>query len=106
MRISEILWKAANEHLMPYGDSDTTRNDSPYSCDAVFIVGDDYGGAEGLLWEMGCPGGLFAFAEFEEGSIGLSSGRERATEDSQGARYAWLMFASMYAEELEAAGKL
>lgn len=93
MKISEILWRAANEHLWDgYGDD---LDAIIYSCDAVDkaatgrVVGSYRCGACAFLRELGCTSdAMYLFNEFK-------SGPKR-----QGARYAWLMFASMYAEEL------
>jgi len=104
-RISEVLWKAANECL---SDGISDFYGSEYSCLAVenelMARGDCMSFTEfqrspvaGFLRSLGCPiGSMHAFSR-------------RAFPSSiarQGARYAWLMFASLYAEELEAKGEL
>lgn len=92
MKISEVLWVAANEYL--WNGVDIYHRKDEFSCLAV-------GAADGLFWDyknseavkflksLGCPiGALGSFKNFKYGT------------ERQGARYAWLMFASMYAEEL------
>lgn len=96
MKISEILHKAADEFLWDGVSCD--KHLFQYSCDAV-------GGAriasglsffdyqtKDFLHSLGLkprPGS--AFIEFEED--------DEATEASQGARYLWLKFAALVAEE-------
>lgn len=90
MKISEILWKAANESL--WDGSGHHYNRETYSCAAVAE-------AEGVSvwWESKTVAFLKEFGvtpesrtEFDEFKYG---------GDQQGARYAWLMFAAMIAEE-------
>jgi hypothetical protein len=95
--ISEILWKAANEYLThPEWCVDGS---SPYSCDAIGVAAETYERSVevvAFIRRLGFPERGPYFAEFEGEGEYL---RERMTEDSQEVRYAWLMFASMYAEE-------
>ncbi len=98
MKVSEVLWKAANEELWDGEDRGWEDNpyDLEYSCYAIKAVA--YGvntPVMDFIVELGVNSdSVRVFNEFEEG------------EARQGARYAWLMFASMYAEELEAKGEL
>lgn len=89
MKISEILWKAANECLSDLIDS----RGQVYSCNAVAAVlgkgiADECQNhpAMKFLRILGCNTRGAQWHEW--------------THDEQQARYAWLMFASMYAEEL------
>lgn len=98
MKISEILWKAANERLTEEDDWWGDDEHSNLSCVAAAL-------AEGLslddpwrtnakksravqfLRDLGCkPHSSRSFNSFSD-------------DQRQGARYAWLMFASQYAEE-------
>lgn len=93
MKISDILWKAANECLWhgqpPYHVSE-------YSCTAAAVAELGWAVVERMKWltvcrqskavkfmrELGCPSGeLCAFDSFT------------TWESRQGARYLWLMFA-------------
>lgn len=95
MKISEILWRAANENLWPGLPFDSYLS-QVYSCIAVAHV--ELGGAalRRMKWahacrksraiqflrELGCPiGGSRAFDRFSDSNA------------AQGARYLWLMFA-------------
>lgn len=107
VKISEVLHLAADKYLasdyVEYIDTDKSR----FSCCAVEGVLDDLLVEEGIinikqytnLWDtihegfenLGLDtGSLHAFEEFEKGEV---------TEESQGARYAWLKFCAMLAEE-------
>lgn len=103
MKISEILWKAANEQLWDgsnmrvYGnefDASRNANKRRFSCDAfnshymTEISLCEMRKVKEYLAEFGldCES-MQAFHEFDSG------------EERQGARYSWLMFASMIAEE-------
>lgn len=102
-RISEILWRAANEHLWDGCGSAFDTDSWKFSCDAISggvgHTGVDSTRALNFIAELGCPrDSHHAFDEFEDD--------EEAGPESQGARYAWLMFASMVAAEMEEAGEL
>jgi hypothetical protein len=89
--ISDILWRAANEYLSTTGN--IVGNLSPYSCDAIDdAVGWSHSRSKGTLSFVRSLGvntrSSEQFLEFKQGV------------ERQGARYAWLMFASMYAKEL------
>lgn len=98
-RISEILWDAANLWLSDGSESLEFSEFHAYTCYAVIAAEDesypDKSNACVFLKRLGCDCG--SGRQFDEFSFG---------EQRQGARYAWLMFASMYAEELEARGEL
>lgn len=107
MRISEILRKAANEFLSTDGTEpcgpvalNTVRGPWVHTCDAARSAGWHSGGnwaqnnrMVDFLRSLGCGGSAQEFDDVHP--------RER-----QQARYAWLMFASMYAAELESKGEL
>jgi hypothetical protein len=94
MKISEILWKAANEHLWVAGDAMDERTEE-FSCHAIARAlhknwrrhRQENHPAMRFVRQLGC----------DPDASGWSQAIDR---DPQGARYAWLMFASMYAEEL------
>jgi hypothetical protein len=82
MKISDILWKAANEHLCSGWVSFNTGE--LYSCIAVELAagGKQVADAHRFLASMGVDvQGYGQFSEFAAGS------------ERQGARYLWLMFA-------------
>lgn len=100
--VAELLWRAANEHLSDtakhWEDARPSNGEDLYTCDAI-------GSASAASWrdhveamarelvdELGLSAykddQFSAFDEFDAGPV------------RQGARYAWLMFASMYAQEL------
>lgn len=90
-KISEVLHLAADRHLCPKGDAYTAL-----SCCAVdeacFDLGVGFDCVEDGLIAMGCPtGSLNAFHEFPAGP------------ERQAARYSWLKFAALIAEEQESA---
>jgi hypothetical protein len=93
-KISEILHLAADEYLWT-GYSKDPRNLSIYSCFAIDLAIDDLdlsASRTGKLFkglgEMGLDiGSITAFEEFRYGP------------QRQAARYAWLKFAAMIAEE-------
>lgn len=93
MKISDLLWEAANNHLWN-GIGPQLGVATTFSCDTVYKVCDIYGDlwsyqrCRGFLKTLGLdPQSMTAFSEFEEG------------EERQGARYLWLMFAYTYAKE-------
>lgn len=99
MKISDVLWIAANEFLSTIDGVELVdgHSRSKYSCCAVEhfckklvcsskiswnSVLNPYIKTRGFLYELGVDtGGCFEFFEFEPG------------EKRQGARYLWLMFA-------------
>lgn len=96
MKISEVLWKAANDVL------DHRGGICDYTCHAVIRaqgLWDTWGAksfcdtfasnpALSFLEELGCPiGSGYAFGDIPAGEI------------SQGARYLWLDFARLVAED-------
>ena len=102
MKVSEILWLAANVHLQTdeeyYPEYKNGVYTSYFTCDCVkqaFDNDENRNKTMKLLQEMGVN--TCSMREFNE----FRSGIQR-----QGARYAWLMFAHEYALELEAAGEL
>jgi hypothetical protein len=98
MKISDVLWKVANENLWD-GHTESRFNQVEFICCGVGSV---YGGetrslVEGFLSSLGM--GLTG-TSFSEVSVGRK--RKYFTEvERQQVRYAWLMFASMIAEEWE-----
>jgi hypothetical protein len=91
VKLSEIFWLAANEYLGGYeGFSCFAATNAAY--DAAITLREQMGlvdRAQDFLVALGVDNN--SAREFDE----FTWGPER-----QGARYAWLMFASMYAEEL------
>lgn len=86
MTISEILWRAANEHLWDGNRWATSSLDGEtFSCCAIHRAAKDLEAASiaiRFLHELGCDtAGGTEFSEFKFG------------ENKQGARYLWLMFA-------------
>lgn len=105
MKISEVLHKAADEHLAYDYLSKIHSNrkgavyKARYSCCAVIEAAGNRALCERIvvgLTEMGCPTeSLEAF---------LDMGYEDDFDmETQGARYIWLKFAALMAEEQEAA---
>ena len=104
MKISEILHLAADEYLAVSKYSNRQR----YSCDAVrdaihevasanFMTSDEYHDLLDRVFigleEMGVRKySITQFYEFEDS-------KNLITPESQGARYTWLKFAAMIAEE-------
>lgn len=99
MKISDILWRAANEHLWD-GSSIQEIGQWAFSCDAAFeaasinptTLKDMYSYRESavgeFLEELGCPvTTAISFFDFPEGP------------QRQGARYLWLMFAYLVAKD-------
>jgi hypothetical protein len=108
MKISDVLWKAANEHLCTDGADGEKQT---YVCHAIgMTLGHGYLGtaeserepATRFLAELGMPldGGGFDRWRSPCGP------RQLSAEVQQQVRYAWLVFASDYAAELEARGEL
>jgi hypothetical protein len=101
MKISEILWKAANEHL-------SDRQTSPgevFICHAVKRADcRRYDAANDFLMRLGMIGNGGGFERWRGPEI--PGKRQIDLDVQQQIRYAWLMFASMYAAELEARGEL
>lgn len=87
MKISDVLWIAANEHLsevdFSYLRSNSFGWNRNYSCSAVYQVGEEFSSkTTAFLHELGVNiNGFYEFDEFVPG------------EERQGARYLWLMFA-------------
>jgi hypothetical protein len=104
VKISEILWKAANEHLNASGIS---RREQcwGFCCQAVVA-------AMGEPWWVGTASRndypeMPAIVFLQELGMPLQRAFDHVDlMDEQQVRYAWLMFASMYAAELEARGEL
>jgi hypothetical protein len=92
MKISKILWIAANEKLHP--TSEYSAEDWHFSCDAVWMAElpppfTNYADSKACqyLLELGCNTGIEAMDEFERGP------------ERQGARYLWLDFARLVAKD-------
>ncbi len=80
MKISEILWLAANEKL--WSGIGLDNDTSMFSCNAVFQACEGYRKAYQFLKSLGCPiKSLHAYPA------------KWTHEKRQGARYLWLMFA-------------
>jgi hypothetical protein len=98
MKISQVLHKAADKHLAHDYESYIHHAwiKERFSCCAVELaVGNnlelEYRVKAGLK-EMGCPtGSSYAFSD-----MGYN---DELDEDTQGARYMWLKFAALMAEE-------
>jgi hypothetical protein len=105
MKISEILRLAANEYLAASRDDYFCTNKKRFSCDAVeqavrqapdvslFVVYE-------FLQKLGV--GIRSIREFRE----FESSYELITEEAQGARFLWLHFAALVAEDMEERGEL
>jgi hypothetical protein len=102
MKISEVLHKAADEHLCHDYDSYyafsgyNSIDKMKFSCSAISdVVGDNdelYERVRVGLENMGCPTNSFcAFT-----AMGY---KDRYDIETQGARYLWLKFAALVAEE-------
>jgi hypothetical protein len=101
MKISEILRLAANEYLAASRDNYFCTNKKRFSCDAVeqavrqapdvslFVVYE-------FLQKLGV--GIRSIREFRE--------FESVPENAQGARFLWLHFAALVAEDMEKRGEL
>jgi hypothetical protein len=94
VKISDVLWKAANVHLACEGPYEDDR--TPYICHAIRRAQQLWSlmtseqredPAIAFLLDLGMEGGGDGFCEFHRG-------RER-----QGVRYAWLMLAHEIALE-------
>lgn len=105
-RISEILWKAANEHLwdgLAFEPDWPTGGGEMFSCCAASNAET----AAGAPYVYG-----YGAREFLESLMCSAVERNGGFLDSlpqaeqQQVRYAWLMFASMVAAEMEARGEL
>lgn len=99
MKLSKIFWLAANEYLPPKMTIDNqTAVGWGYSCWAIlravernvpsFFFKEYVQKSSAFMRDLGCRDDGWQFREFSEGP------------ERQGARYAWLMFCSLYAEEL------
>ena len=90
MKISEVLWIAANDWL---ADGLSDEGLTYFSCCAVDEAAyvDPFLGTVARKFLRSLGANTRSNSEFSEFQV---------LEDRQGARYAWLMFASMYAEEL------
>ncbi len=89
-KISEALHRAADVHLKPEPDSPSThkRPRAKYSCDAVMFSADSPAQMDAImtgLHQMGLD--PYVFNAFKD------------VKDPQGARYMWLKFAALMAEE-------
>lgn len=97
--VADLLWRAANKHLnatakLWHGNGN--GGGEFYTCDAIgraaWVAGGPEKEARALVDELGLDAykqrQFSAFNEFRPGP------------ECQGARYAWLMFASLYAQEL------
>jgi hypothetical protein len=105
--IAEILHLAADKFLAKdYEEFDASNKKEKYSCFAIsratesLNLSDQDSLEEDIivgLKEMGLIGGFSDFSEFYEG---ITFGNQRTiTPETQGARYAWLKFAALIAEE-------
>ena len=98
MKISTLLHKAADKHLAHNKASWDLGKKAKFSCHAVYDscyppYTEIYEQILKGLKEMGCPIGSCT-------ATGLWNMDEFAvTEESQGARYMWLKFAALMAEE-------
>jgi hypothetical protein len=98
MKISQVLHKAADKHLAYDYESyiHPSFDKERFSCCAVSIAIENnpdlyYRIMEGLT-EMGCPtGSIYAFT-----NMGYE---DELDKNTQGARYIWLKFAALMAEE-------
>ena len=105
MKISEILWTIANEYICENNNEFSKK--FGFICDAIFDFFDfEDSESKNKVFEfiksLGMGRGLKEFREFYNyDNYGWVS-----TIKSQAARYNFLMFASMYAEELEKSGEL
>jgi hypothetical protein len=107
MKISDVLWTAANERLWD-GRGFIAPNQSRETCCAVSDVLANEFGIYPFPFDPAddedCDRRAVKVAKFLRG-LGLNTdaigafGVFRNDEARQGARYAWLMFAAMYAEE-------
>lgn len=98
MKLSDVLWNAANEFLWDGAGSvfAPVGGINIYSCcaaqEACYGTDASVDEVEQFLKSLGCPiGSERAFSRSYYKSV---------SGIFQGHRYAWLMFASMYAEEL------
>jgi hypothetical protein len=101
MKTSRLLRKAANEYLWD-GTYSRPGGVSEFSCIAISLA--ECGGDENR-YSNSSPARLWVEETFSIPAYTAFEEFGRIT-DAQGARYAWLMFASMYAAELEARGEL
>lgn len=98
MKISELLHKAADEHLAHDSASWAFDGKAEFSCHAVWHAcsppyTEMYEQILKGLKEMGCPvNSSYAPSLWEMNSY-------EVTEQTQGARYMWLKFAALMAEE-------
>lgn len=107
MKISEILWIIANEYLDCLPD-----RTNEYICDCICQFESDKNVSVNetfaFLRELGMGRGFEEFIEFYKytNTYDCLCCCKYATKESQAARYNFLMFAYMYAEELEQSGEL
>ena len=102
MKISEFLWEVANKYLdyLP-------GNDNEYICDCIHTYAHDKDTMDKTLLFLKALGMGRGFTEFREFYIHYKIYNVYySTIKAQCARYNFLMFASMYAEELEKSGEL
>lgn len=97
MKISDVLWNAANKKLYhPKFDDSRTTN---FSCDAVYEALSAKNLSDNDYYDL--ADNTMSFLE----QLGLSTNSCQAFDEFKGgaqrqeARYAWLMFAAMVAEE-------
>jgi hypothetical protein len=92
MKTSEILRLAADKHLSHDSDTYSQNEKRTFSCNAVrtacISLGEDCIRHLDFLSSLGCPDSGWAFDEFEN------------TYDKQGARFLWLDFAALVAEDM------
>lgn len=101
MKISDILWEAANSFLYYPDLPGDSFGYAEYSCDAIGDVccelidddryDDNRGSVMKFLSGLGLP--ISDGSEFKEFEKFYEDYGYKVTEESQGARYAWLMFA-------------
>lgn len=92
MKISDVLWEAANVHLSSDDISHPEKKTNRYSCDAIVDSAGfgtkSHDQTKAFISYLGVRiFGRFEFSEFLEGN------------DRQQARYNWLMFAHQIALE-------
>lgn len=111
MKISKILRLAADEYLQYHDaadEDDHNRSLSPYSCDAFNHALEYLAGGQTYNWKVG-------LAKIEDFVYTLGLDRRvfnaflddfEDKEDRQGARFLWLDFAALVAEDMENKGEL
>lgn len=107
MKISEIIWIVANEYFDCLPD-----RSNEYICDCICQFESDKNVSVNKVFlflnELGMGRGYKEFLEFYKSKnvYDCLYNDKYSTKESQAARYNFLMFAYMYAEELEQSGEL